>query len=301
MTQAAWCSPLLPLQKANTAGSQTDGKIGSGARFKRDLLAYLKAYGPKKTGPLVQQLHNYDFGSIRAALIASVPSKKHVSDSSSEEDTLWGWPALKDLMSQIPIVQKNTSKKPHIVIQVRIHFRFSMTNNQQIQDLFSSNPRPNKQVAQRRLVQISHPTTNNLLNNLPDPRRDPPLLKRLQLRQLNPHENPKRGTTKATGIHASPSLPMGRRFPPPRPMHRPIRRNPPKTGSRPRPRSPTRQDLHPLRGLRHEDHRLGDGVVGEFVHAGVGRGDEWEWRGAHLQLGGWRGCLAGSFPGRGLC
>ena len=80
-----------------------------------------KAYGPKKTGPLVQQLDNYDFSSIRAALIASVPSKKHVSDSSSEEDTLWGWPALKDLMSQIPIQQKSPSKKPHVVIQVRIH------------------------------------------------------------------------------------------------------------------------------------------------------------------------------------
>jgi tyrosyl-DNA phosphodiesterase-1 len=123
MTQAVWCSPLLPLQKANPAGSQADGKIGSGARFKRDLLAYIKAYGPKKTGPLVQQLDSYDFSSIRAALIASVPSKKHVSDSSSEEDTLWGWPALKDLMNQIPIQQKNASQKPHIVIQVRIHLQ----------------------------------------------------------------------------------------------------------------------------------------------------------------------------------
>lgn len=128
MTQAAWRSPLLPLQKTSSARSQTDTKIGSGARFKRDLLTYLKAYGPKKTGPLVQQLDSYDFGSIRAALIASVPSKKHVSDSSSEEDTLWGWPALKDLMSQIPIQQKNTGKKPHIVIQVRISTKSSCCN-----------------------------------------------------------------------------------------------------------------------------------------------------------------------------
>ncbi|KGO41506.1 Tyrosyl-DNA phosphodiesterase [Penicillium expansum] len=120
MTQAAWLSPLLPLQKESPAGSQTDAKVGSGARFKRDLLAYLKAYGPKKTGPLVQQLDSYDFNSIRAALIASVPSKKHASDSSAEEETLWGWPALKDLMSQIPIQQKNKTKKPHIVIQSKI-------------------------------------------------------------------------------------------------------------------------------------------------------------------------------------
>lgn len=128
MTQAAWSSPLLPLQKATPTGSHTDAKIGSGARFKRDLLAYLKAYGPKKTGPLVQQLDNHDFSSIRAALIASVPSKQHASDSSSEEGTLWGWPALKDLLSQVPIQQKNTSKKPHIVIQISSVATLGQTN-----------------------------------------------------------------------------------------------------------------------------------------------------------------------------
>jgi tyrosyl-DNA phosphodiesterase-1 len=120
MTQAVWRSPLLPLQKTIPSGSQPDTKFGSGARFKRDILAYLKAYGAKKTGRLVQQLNNYDFGAIRAALIASVPSKKNISDCSSEEDTLWGWPALKDTMRRIPIQQKKTNnKKPHIVIQVR--------------------------------------------------------------------------------------------------------------------------------------------------------------------------------------
>lgn len=261
MTQAAWLSPLLPLQKATPTGSQTDAKFGSGARFKRDLLAYLKAYGPKKTGPLVQQLDSYDFSSIRAALIASVPSKQHASDSSSEEATLWGWPALKDLLSQVPIHQKNKSKKPHIVIQVRISKQpttlSQITNHQQIQDLISSNPRPNKQMAQRRLLQSPHtnqnPTTNNL-NYLPNPRRDPPLLKRLQLRRLNPHENPKRSSTKATPVHASVSLPMGRRCHHPRSMHRLIRRRSPKTRGRPRPRSATYQDLRPLCGLGYEDY-----------------------------------------------
>lgn len=237
MTQAAWLSPLLPLQKANPTGSQRDAKLGSGAPFKRDLLAYLKAYGPKKTGPLVQQLDSYDFSSIRAALIASVPSKQHASDSSSEEGTLWGWPALKDLLSQVPIHQKNKSKKPHIVIQVRISKQpttlSEITNRQRIQDLISSNPRPNKQMAQRGLLQSplsnQNPTTTNLLNNLPNPRRDPPLLKRVQLRRLNPHENPKRSSTKATPIYASASLSMGRRCHLPRSMHRLIRRRSPKT------------------------------------------------------------------------
>ncbi|CAI7567379.1 unnamed protein product [Penicillium glandicola] len=158
MTQAAWLSPLLPLQKASSTGSQTDSKIGSGARFKRDLLAYLKAYGPKKTGPLVEQLDGYDFSSIRAALIASVPSKRHASDSSSEEDTLWGWPALKDLMSQIPIQQKNTTKKPHIVIQISSVATLGQTNKW-LKDVFfkALTPTPSPQ-----------PTTYSIIFPTPD-------------------------------------------------------------------------------------------------------------------------------------
>lgn len=125
MTQAVWRSPLLPLQKPGTSSSQTDAAIGTGARFKRDLLAYLKAYGPKKTGPLVQQLNSYDFGSIRAALVASVPSKQQFSALDSDKGTLWGWPALRDLMGRIPIARQSkrdgshANGKAHIVAQVR--------------------------------------------------------------------------------------------------------------------------------------------------------------------------------------
>ncbi|KAJ6099975.1 hypothetical protein N7467_001510 [Penicillium canescens] len=121
MTQAVWRSPLLPQNPSSAP--ETDSPIGSGSRFKRDLLAYLKAYGPSKTGPLVQQLETYDFEAVRAALVASVPSKQHASDSNSDEGTLWGWLALKDLMSRIPIKntnqdEKESPKKPHIVIQI---------------------------------------------------------------------------------------------------------------------------------------------------------------------------------------
>jgi tyrosyl-DNA phosphodiesterase-1 len=121
MTQAVWRSPLLP-QKLSSAPA--DLPLGSGARFKRDFLTYLKAYGPSKTGPLVQQLEAYDFGAVRAALIASVPSKQHASESNSDKGTLWGWLALKDLMSRIPIGKANqkdteSPKKAQIVIQVR--------------------------------------------------------------------------------------------------------------------------------------------------------------------------------------
>ncbi|KAJ5105604.1 hypothetical protein NUU61_002951 [Penicillium alfredii] len=125
MTQAVWRSPLLPLQNPGThSTSQPHSAIGSGARFKRDLLAYLKAYGARKTGALVQQLNKYDFGAIRAALVASVPSRQRVSELDSDKSTLWGWPALKDVMSRVPVrqqtkaTQSNASGKSHIVTQI---------------------------------------------------------------------------------------------------------------------------------------------------------------------------------------
>lgn len=125
MTQAVWRSPLLPLHKGNVSSAQTHSAVGTGARFKRDLLSYLKAYGAKKTGPLVQQLNRYDFGAIRAALVASVPSKQRFDSLNSDKGTLWGWPALRDLLSHVPTRQSNNKRadnhqigKPHFVIQV---------------------------------------------------------------------------------------------------------------------------------------------------------------------------------------
>ena len=124
MTQAVWRSPLLPLLDSSNSSSQNPLGLGSGARFKRDILAYLKSYGAKKTGSLVQELSRYDFGAIRAVLVASVPSKQKFNDLDSNKATLWGWPALKDLTRHIPTTQgsnmDNTAetKKAHIAIQI---------------------------------------------------------------------------------------------------------------------------------------------------------------------------------------
>ncbi|KAJ5176004.1 uncharacterized protein N7482_001881 [Penicillium canariense] len=125
MTQAVWRSPLLPLQKPGTpATASMRPAFGTGARFKRDLLSYLKEYGQKKTGSLVRELNRFDFDLVRATLIASAPSKQVVSSLDSDESTLWGWPALKDALSRIPRhskIQKEAElppKQPHIVIQI---------------------------------------------------------------------------------------------------------------------------------------------------------------------------------------
>ncbi|OXV09845.1 hypothetical protein Egran_02389, partial [Elaphomyces granulatus] len=120
MCQAVWQSPLLPMLATQEATeSTTPTVIGSGERFKRDLLAYLDAYGNKKTGPLFNQLRKYDFSSIRAALIASVPSKEKLNNrADSSNKTLWGWPALKDIIHQVPLRQKERAADPHIVVQI---------------------------------------------------------------------------------------------------------------------------------------------------------------------------------------
>ncbi|OAX82762.1 hypothetical protein ACJ72_02881 [Emergomyces africanus] len=122
MCQAVWRSPLLPMLPENGSGHSSPSLIGfgTGNRFKRDLLAYLEAYGHKKTGPLVSQLEKYNFSVVKAALVASVPSRQRVDELDSEKRTLWGWPALKDTIRQIPLNKgrHTAGEKPHVVIQI---------------------------------------------------------------------------------------------------------------------------------------------------------------------------------------
>src|SRR4051794_3600806 len=99
MTQALWRSPLLPLFEFGSKGpkqhlSSNVSEIGTGARFKHDLMAYLRAYGQGKTGKLVKELEKYNFSDIRAALIASTPSKQR-PEGSKNSDALWGWLGLR--------------------------------------------------------------------------------------------------------------------------------------------------------------------------------------------------------------
>lgn len=122
MTQAVWQSPLLPLASPTATSSTTENSVfGTGKRFKRDLLNYLEFYGSKRTGNLVSQLKKYDFTSVKASLIASVPSRERFEGADSKTSTLWGWPALRDTIRQIPLRYASQKKDPHVVIQVRLH------------------------------------------------------------------------------------------------------------------------------------------------------------------------------------
>lgn len=115
MTQAVWRSPLLPLRPSH-APSQAGNSpplIGSGEKFKIDLMNYLKAYNQKRTvcRTLVDKLGQYDFSAVKAALIASVPGRHEIHDDSQE--TLWGWPALKHALRNVSVLEGNSE----IVVQ----------------------------------------------------------------------------------------------------------------------------------------------------------------------------------------
>lgn len=132
MSQAVWRSPLLPLLVGDIRPhSPTTAFVGSGLRFKYDLIAYLNDYG-SKLKDLTIRLGSYDFEAVKAALVASTPGRQNIRSTDPETETLWGWPGLKHTLSnirgQVPwneLSKKEMSlrsalpdKSAHIVIQV---------------------------------------------------------------------------------------------------------------------------------------------------------------------------------------
>lgn len=116
MCQAVWRSPLLPIQvdpDESVPPGTSSVPVRCGSWFKRDLIAYLRKY-EARTKDLVSQLSQFDFSSVRAALIASAPGKQNLTARDLNAETLWGWQALQNVLSCVP----STSCQPHIVIQV---------------------------------------------------------------------------------------------------------------------------------------------------------------------------------------
>ncbi|EEU40239.1 uncharacterized protein NECHADRAFT_34138 [Fusarium vanettenii 77-13-4] len=117
MTNGIWKSPLLPkmtVAPTHTTSSPEDHPVGSGDRFKIDLLNYLRAYDRRKITckALTDELVHYDFSSIKAALVASVPGRHNIRDLS---ETSWGWAALKRCLQQVPCEDQEQSE---IVVQI---------------------------------------------------------------------------------------------------------------------------------------------------------------------------------------
>lgn len=120
MSDAVWRSPLLPFLPADKASDLTYSEgskthpYGSGLRFKLDLLNYLRFYDHRRSicKPLIEQLVNYDFSSIRGALVGHVPGRHHLG---SDSGTLFGWPAIRDVLKDIPV---SGEKGSEIIAQV---------------------------------------------------------------------------------------------------------------------------------------------------------------------------------------
>lgn len=121
LCQGVWRSPLLPLVQGGFADAvqpSPPSPIGSGQRFKTDLLRYLGAYA-SRTRPLTDQLRRHDFSSVRAALIASTPCRQRAERQNAATHTSWGWPGLKEVLSVIPFKPPDNSEDaPNVVVQI---------------------------------------------------------------------------------------------------------------------------------------------------------------------------------------
>ena len=116
MCQAVWRSPLLPLNKIASKSSPPSvfPKVGTGARFKFDIIAYLNQYGNKLKN-LTVQLKEYEFSGIHGALVASTPGRQNLRGTNPQQETLWGWPGLKNVLRSVPT---SSGQRSHVVIQV---------------------------------------------------------------------------------------------------------------------------------------------------------------------------------------
>ncbi|KAH7031277.1 tyrosyl-DNA phosphodiesterase I [Microdochium trichocladiopsis] len=120
MTNAVWQSPLLPLVnrpsgQTSATGGVSSLVVGSGERFKHDLLSYLRAYNSRRSvcTSLVEELNKYDFAAVRGALIASVPGVHEIEPDDGE--TCWGWAAARKTLRSVPI---QAGRKSEVVVQI---------------------------------------------------------------------------------------------------------------------------------------------------------------------------------------
>lgn len=119
MTQAVWRSPLLPLNPTGSTTYHQTGSypIGTGERFKVDLLRYLDKY-ENRLKALTQQLVAHDFAGIRAAFLGSAPSRQKPEASDPTKVTSFGWLGLSEILSIVPVQSTSATSPSKIVVQV---------------------------------------------------------------------------------------------------------------------------------------------------------------------------------------
>ncbi|KAF4454539.1 tyrosyl-DNA phosphodiesterase 1 [Fusarium austroafricanum] len=164
MTNGVWKSALLP-KTSNTQNIQSspeDYPIGSGERFKVDLLNYLKSYDRRKVvcRPLTDKLTKYDFSGVRAALIASVPGTHNARDMS---ETSWGWAALKRCLKHVPCKDHDDS---NIAVQVSSIATLGAKDDWIQKTLFESLSRCKTQSLERPRFKVVFPTADEIRRSL---------------------------------------------------------------------------------------------------------------------------------------
>lgn len=177
MTEAAWQSPLLPLLKntnPRTAMMESaEGDIGSGTRFKGDLIDYLSAYktaaGTMLLRALIDQVFQHDFSEVKGALIASAPSREPVplTVSASNNQKLWGHQSLQRALAAVPglSTERKKSQNQHFHTVAQVSSIATLPVKWFNETLLPSLCYPHKVECYKNQVSIIFPTASNVRNS----------------------------------------------------------------------------------------------------------------------------------------
>ncbi|QSZ35736.1 hypothetical protein DSL72_006858 [Monilinia vaccinii-corymbosi] len=162
MTQAMWKSPLLPLLNPADANPIDSTEMGSGGKFKLDLINYLRAYDTKRIicKSLIDQLLKHDFSEIRAALVASVPGKQDIELDSLR--TAWGWAGLTKILESVSC----SKSQSEIVVQVSSIASLGPTDTWLNQTLFRALSKSKSPTASKSKFKIIFPTVDEVRRSI---------------------------------------------------------------------------------------------------------------------------------------
>lgn len=161
MTQAVWRSPPLPLLRDGESDGDGKLRVGSGEKFKADLLNYLRAYDTRRPTckRIADALAKYNFSSVKATLIASVPGRHNVRD---DESPRWGWAAMKQTLRAVPAQEG----KSEIVVQVSSIATLGPTDSWLRNTLFGALGSHRGAAAQKPDFKVVFPTADEIRRSL---------------------------------------------------------------------------------------------------------------------------------------
>lgn len=163
MTNGVWKSPMLSLLKVPATETATPDQypVGSGQRFKVDLMNYLSAYdkGRRICRPLIEALTKHDFSTVRGALVASVPGRHNAHDTS---ETSWGWSALKRNLAQIPTSEGDSE----VVVQVSSIATLGGKDDWLRKPFFDSLSKSSTNIVKKPKFKIMFPTADEVRQSL---------------------------------------------------------------------------------------------------------------------------------------